>query len=237
MGVAHFLAGYVWVQGAHLEDKPLLPTPFWTLSDCLCHSFPGPQGLSWVRVDASARERHRRALGVTADEIEDLQAWTDARFETGEVGWPGIFLSLPAALEFGRRFLGSATQTKLIAFAVPAVHLPFALESLTPGEDFGLPGALVMLRRRQPLHEPGWLRRGYEVLGMDVSGSAHSFVCNGLEEQFVGELGIELNRFGLIDDLEQASRAAAYCLRDDVGAEPEGWLPWLLLEPAPESAD
>jgi hypothetical protein len=43
-------------------------------------------------------------------------------------------------------------------------------------------------------------------------------------------LGIRPGAYGLVAGGAAARAAAAYCARDDVGAEPGLWLPWQIVE-------
>jgi hypothetical protein len=77
--------------------------------------------------------------------------------------------------------------------------------------------------------EPEASFRGFEILGHD-DASFCSFVCNALERDYDKALGIALNTNGLINSYQDAVRAADYTMRDEVGAEPLLWQPWLVSE-------
>ncbi|HEU5171320.1 MAG TPA: hypothetical protein VFU46_12320 [Gemmatimonadales bacterium] len=57
-----------------------------------------------------------------------------------------------------------------------------------------------------------------------------SWLCNGLDRLVARDVGIRPNASGLLADADEAHRAVEYISRDDVGAEPGLWLPWLLVE-------
>ena len=146
----HFLGGYYLVQGESLEHNPLLPSPFWSLGGCLCPIFPGRDGLSWAKGDARAQKEYRNRLRLSEAQYEELQAWTDELFNSEEMGWPDVFLSLDAARRFGERYLRGISNIKLLSIALPAAYLDEALAQMTPDGNVGEPGLVVQLRRRLP---------------------------------------------------------------------------------------
>lgn len=226
---AHFLGGYYWIQGAFLENRPLLPQRFWSLSDCLCKIFPGTEALSWAKGDKDTQRHFREALSLSEREAEKLRAWVDARFNEGAIGWPSVFLSLDVAHQFGRLYLQDVPNLKLVATGLPQSNVLALVEDGVGDASQGQSGVEAQLLKRLALPKEGWRRRGYEILGHD-HGGFHSFACNGLEEDYKDKLGIKLNAEGLIESLQEAALATDYTGRDDVGAEPGLWLPWLMLE-------
>lgn len=72
--------------------------------------------------------------------------------------------------------------------------------------------------------------RGYEILGSEIGGGFHSFVCHGFETVYPRLFGLTLNAHGLIATYPEAVEAAASTNRDSTGAEPGLWLPWLVFE-------
>ena len=59
------------------------------------------------------------------------------------------------------------------------------------------------LGRGQAL-KPGAKVLGFELLGEEQGGDVHSWLCNDLHPAVQAELGIEVNQFGLIEDLATA---------------------------------
>ena len=74
------------------------------------------------------------------------------------------------------------------------------------------------------------MRLGSEVLGMELGGSLHSSLCNGLESVFSERWGARPNAWGLWDDHELARRCAEYAGSEESGAEPVPWRAWVLTK-------
>ncbi len=69
---------------------------------------------------------------------------------------------------------------------------------------------------------------GFELLATDGGVLTCSWLCSGLERECAKRLGVPTNSAGLAPTHIEALRCAAYISREDVGAEPGLWLPWLL---------
>ena len=70
---------------------------------------------------------------------------------------------------------------------------------------------------------------GFEPLVFN-GGLSCSWLCNGLETTVAEQLGIRPNASGLISTFEEACRCVEFISRDEIGAEPGLWLPWLVIE-------
>ena len=70
---------------------------------------------------------------------------------------------------------------------------------------------------------------GFEPLVFNYSLSC-SWLCNGLDTQVEEALGTKPNQHGLIDSFDRAVKSVEYISRDDVGAEPGLWFPWLIID-------
>jgi hypothetical protein len=80
----------------------------------------------------------------------------------------------------------------------------------------------VLAEERAPIEGEVW---GFEVLGADF-GTFHTYLCHGLETEFMDVLGVRFNERGLIEDWTGAAAASEWINRDEVGAEPVPWYPW-----------
>ena len=223
------VAGYYLVQGRDSgEHGPAgLPAPlFWTVSGCICPIYPGAWGLPWVKISQEERERISRELDLHPAEFQALQTWVNDQMEGGNFGWPDVFLEPEPARQFYRSYLRQLPRISLIRIALPETYLEEFTRLGKPAEGSGEPGVYAGIRRGV-LIEPGQEDLGYDILGYDL-GSFHSSACHYLYKDFKDELGISLNEIGLIEDYDQAVRAAEYTRQPGRGVEPALWQPWLL---------
>jgi len=204
-----------------------LPQRVLSASACICPSLPDNWSLLWKSIDAADREQEASEWGA---DLRDLDEWATQELAGGGIGWPNVIATLPGAQAFARRILPAPSEVVLLGVGLhESLVEQFELET-TPRAGQAEPGVRSVLARREPLHAPG-RRLGHEVLCYDWS-AFHSWLCNGLEKS-LAKLGTATNGEGFIDDHSAAVAAAEYCARDDVGAEPGPWLPWLLVEYSP----
>lgn len=217
------LGGYFVTKLAARDDvtmsTDLLPPRFPTLSDDLA-----PFALRFWWNEENVREAAE--FGVAEDRFKELVAWYRERFDT-DLGAPNVALSIDIAREFVTRFSSGAEDIVLLGAGLRADRVKRFLEEQATPPPWGEYGVYEALSRGAPLAETGD-PLGFELLSYEY-GLEHSWLCNGLEVDADRELDIRPNRHGLVDTYEDGLRVAQYVSRDDVGAEPGTWLPWLLV--------
>lgn len=217
--------------GGYLIVKPSpagVPEHPISISRCLAEVMPDVWCLSWAGCGDDERYEHASNFGLSLDDTTRAIDWVTDRFDKGDIGWPGVFLSAQCAQEFLATFL-PGQQLNLIGLGLPKDLVKDFLTEADPGV-LGKSATYLALERNQKLEKPYGVM-GYEVLGYDTS-DFHSWVCNGLHKD--EELSaVTLNQHGLIDNLADARKVAEYVRRDEVGAEPAIWRPWVLLQYLP----
>jgi hypothetical protein len=202
----------------------LLPSLIVSASGDLATFVPDVWSIAWCGVDPDDRQAAAAKLGVPPERVDGLVAAVTARIADAErYGWPNIAYTLDAAWEMAR-LAAPDGGLLVLELGLAVSDVPALLEASAPLEPppgtapLGEPGVRIALRRDLAVLATG-RPLGFEPLAFDVALGC-SWLCNGLEVPVARELGIRPN----------SSRAVAYISRDDVGAEPGLWLPWLLLE-------
>lgn len=214
--------------------QPLLPEEVISASQCICPQFPDTSTIGWVRASEAARSHALDAVGLPAERRDDARAWATAEFGVA-FGWPGVFLTAAAALDARRRFFGEGSKLTVIGLGLPSRWLEEFIAYASPPAPApgfspqGESGYLLTAKRLEPL-TAGSQRLGYELLDVEAGQIGHSWLCNGLETHCANTLSVRPGANGLIETLESAERCRDEIARDEVGAEPGLWLPWLLVE-------
>lgn len=87
------------------------------------------------------------------------------------------------------------------------------------------PECLALLVARSPM-PPRARLRGFEVIGLEFGmAGVHSWLCHSYEIEVAAALGIRPNRWGLLDNHEQAHLVLAWMMDrpDDQAPEPVFW--------------
>jgi len=81
----------------------------------------------------------------------------------------------------------------------------------------GASGWFEVVQKVQPLPDGQLL--GFELLNVEYGNVSHSWLCNHLEVHFSETLGIQPNRWGLIEELGNARQCCDDINEEKVGAE------------------
>lgn len=218
-------AGYIIVSDALAPGRDGVrgPQRIVTMSTCIVDSYPDGWALPWTNISDAELDEHRASLGLGALEFAALRAWVSDAIDDGRFGWTNTFLSLDAARDFNRRFLGAVGTRKLLgASFAPDIAAQFLREEAPQRPGAGS-GVWTALSRNRGI-ELGGKSLGFDVVGADWD-SFHTFWCNGLQRDFAAELGLQVNRHGLFDEESQARAACEFASRPETGAEPCAWYP------------
>ncbi len=208
-------------------NATLLPTSIVTASDCIVDHAPNTWSIAWVGHTEASRLDEAANFAMNADDLAAFTGWCTAALESGDLVWPGVFVDIDVARWVRARFLSKAQGLVLIGIALAQDLVETFVEETRVEVGHGEPGVVTAIRRGNS-PSPGGAILGFDVLGWD-GGGFHSYICNGLEMEFLSTFGIRPNRHGFFDQSEEARRCAEHSNLETTGAEPALWLPWLTL--------
>lgn len=227
--------GYFLVKPSRRPDwasESLLPAEIISLSTCLCRQFPG-DAIDWVQADEARRTEALAAIGIPEERQRAARDWATAEFERA-FGWPAVFYSARVARDLRLRFCIDDT-VRVIGVAVESKRIDALLAATAPGgPNAGKAGLLEVVERGETLATS--VRLGFELLNVGYAAIGCSWLCNGLDRHCSEALGIFPNSRGLLASSEDAERCLAEIERDEVGAEPGAWLPFLLIDVTEDDA-
>lgn len=227
----HYLGGYFIVEQTRRSDymsKDLLPDFIFTPSNCICNLHPDSHCLSWVRKDVKEINGYQKRIKLPDDDFNSLCQDCNKYFEENKYGWVNMFLDLECLHYIKNKYFNNIDNLKILAISTTQQYMDDFLQEETPPENHGESGVYTMLKIKEEIDIQKKFR-GYEILGFEY-GSFHSFICNGLEKELNGKLGINFNSNGLIDNYKDACKAAEHVNNSGVGAEPVLWQPWAINE-------
>ena len=212
----------------------LLPPMLVSASPDLADFIPDVWAIAWCGVAPADRTATAARLGIAPGRVDQVVAGvTGLIADNARYGWPNICYSREAAAAV-ERLAAPADRLVVLELALAQDDAArFVSESVPPPPapgyaPTGEAGVRTAIRRGVAPDSNG-RPLGFEPLCFDHALGC-SWLCNGLEVAVAQTLGIRPNAAGLIDTAGQAQSAVAYISRDDVGAEPGLWLPWLLIE-------
>lgn len=230
-------AGFLVVRSVPRPDyvsADLIPSIVVSGSSCICPQFPSPNAISWVIASDEDRSRSLAAVGLGGDRNAAAIEWATASFDV-IFGWPSVFRTLEAATAARSRFLASNDSIVVLGLGLPEQFVSAFLEEATPElsppgyAPMGESGYLECVKHRVLLPDGG-RRLGFEPLNLQLGMIEDSWLCNGLEQHCFVALGIRPSPNGLIETFEDATACVSEISREQVGAEPGPWYPFLLVE-------
>jgi hypothetical protein len=195
----HYSGGYFLVRA----DKPdwpqlkseLLPERLVSLSSCICPILKVHWGWKTGNIQ-SAQE-----FGIPEDRLDEFVQWCSTEWRT-EMDVSSMFYSTDAARRFIRRFLPDTSDLFLIG-----AGLPREVEEVNWSEEAAgrVDGVEKRIEQHLPM-ESGGIALGYEVVAYTHTDFDCSWLCSYLHSEAYDLFGIHPNRYGLINDYEQAKR-------------------------------
>lgn len=211
----------VWMKADFLPDRVI------SVSRCLANVLPDVWTIEWVVFEDRERRKKAAEFGLSPHAMIKVIEYLTNSLNDNVIGWPGLFFSIDTAHEFVNAYLNDSSEYEVVGIGL---HESFVERFIKYNDQvaegkYGIydaisSGSNIDLNGR-PL--------GFELLGYDY-GDFHSWLCNSLQGDINREFGVRPNNSGLLDSFKEASQAAEYVQRDEVGAEPGIWMPWLIVE-------
>jgi hypothetical protein len=230
-------AGFLLIKPSPRPDwgsERLLPEEIISASHCLCPQFPDSYAIKWTADSEENRAKGFDSVGLTGPSLQTAAAeWATKNFQEA-FGWTGVFYSLQEAEKAKDLFFPKDSNILLIGLGLPAEFTVEFLKYAAPPPSkegdapMGASGWFEVVEKLQTLPEGQFL--GFELLNVEYGNVSHSWICNHLEVQFSETVGILPNRWGLIEELEDARRCCEAINAEKVGAEPGLWLPWAVVK-------
>lgn len=210
----------------------LIPETVLSASPCICDFLPGDWTIEWASVNANTRLEEAEKFGIAAFGLPALVAWGTAAFSIA-FGWPSAFYRLDDARDARAKLLAKESDIVIFGLGLHVSDVADFLAVAKPPEaapgfaPIGETGVYQCVNAGNQVDEFGHTA-GFELLATYSGLITCSWLCNGLETDCARELGVRTNSEGFVPTRADAVRCAEYIGRDEVGAEPGLWLPWLI---------
>jgi hypothetical protein len=213
-------------------DPRLIPDRVVTVSSCIGEFAPDTWCIEWSNDSEAERVATAKHFGLGEQQMYCLISEMTEAFDI-EFGWPNVIWNIEFARSIAKSFLADTPDVRIIELGLQNEYIEAFCRGREPEQHAGFApvgrqGIHQAILRMQPIERTD-LSLGFEPLLSDDELSC-SWLCNGLETAVAEDLQILPNDHGLIGTFEEAKAAVAYIGRDEVGAEPGLWLPWLIID-------
>ncbi len=176
-----------------------------TCSRCINFSVFDNWCLSWMSGKLDNDEK--KELELSEEKIQEIQKWTDSRFDNGSNVFPDIKL----AQEFKDKFFDSRNGIEIYSLYFPEFDTDLLLEEFGTEERDNMNEELL----------------GYDFIGIECDGSFHSFYCHDITKTLIDKFSLTLNANGLFEKPEMQKEIREYLNNPKIGLEP---VPWYIVK-------
>ena len=225
----HYNGGYYLIKTKPIDfgaDKGKVVS---TCSRCINFSVFDNWCLSWMSDKLDNKEKIE--LELTDNKIEEIQQWTDTKFENGA----NVFPDIETAIEFKDLFFKSRNDIEIYSLNFPETDTDLLISEFAEGSntnefnynngDFGLRKNLI--KKVEEKNNANDEILGYDLIGVECDGSFHSFYCHDITTTLIDKFSLRLNSFGLFDEPEKQNAIRKYLNDPETGLEP---VPWYIVQ-------
>ena len=199
----YYLAGYYLVDG---------PSDWWKnktnesidiqTCGCIKDSTFGLWCYSWC-LKLEEIEKNKKKYQLTESDIGRIQAWADAKFDSGKLQWENTFPNLEMVLEFRNLFFDHLQNTEIYSLYfsktdIDYFKIDFSYEINKDNTKFNI------LNYIAESDDPKEELMGFDCISVEDFITIHSIYCHG--SSFVKEVaekfGLTLNAHGLFDEID-----------------------------------
>jgi hypothetical protein len=233
----YLCGGYFLSRPRRDYNDPPFPDSYLSISGDICDFVPDSWAIEWAHQDDTPEER-AKTFNLEPETFKTLTEWSTAHIGKKFGAWNVIY-QLETAQYLRTRFLSHLIDITLFGIGLHSRFYKNFIEKtappptqpgFAPNGEFGIHTSIKQKR----FLAPGGISLGFELVNQGRAGMRCSWLDIGLEKN-AQEMKIQINEFGLIDNLEDAIKYTNLVTEGKVklGAiitEPGPWLPWLLVD-------
>jgi hypothetical protein len=190
-----------------------------TASACINNIFPNDWAVPYCGISECEKSIIMEYLKT---DIFMIHKEIESNIESNKFGLPNIFMNYNDMNKFNKNHCKKNDDLIEVGLSIPEIELEKIIEDLAETtrtiNDVGLYKSLQ--NRRETTAQESY---GFDIIGLEVDGSFHSFHCHDLENHFLTNFNITLNNHGLIKTLEECLKIVAWINTEESGCEPVNW--------------
>ena len=221
----YFLGGYYLIKLRPINFGTKIGEQVYTCSDCINDNLIDMWSYSWATDNDKQVKEAKENFNLTDNDIIEIRNWVDKKHNDNIVGWANVFTELESAIEYKSTYFPHLEDIKIIALyfdenETKDILVEFKPQSETNGE-IGL--RLTLLKQIEETKNANEELLGYDLIGIELGGSFHTFHCHDIESDLSTEFGLKLNKYGLFDEIGNWKIVTDYLNDENNGLEPVPW--------------
>jgi hypothetical protein len=218
-------------------NDPPFPDSYLSISRDIRDFVPDSWLIEWAHKYIPSEENSKK-FDLKPEAYKELAEWATEHINKDFGAWTVIF-ELEKAQYLRNRFLSHLTDVTIFGIGLHKTLCENFLETTTPPPPqpgfapVGEMGTHTSIKQKHLLPNGG-VALGFELINHEKSGLSTSWLDVGLEKN-AQEMKIPINKFGLIENFEDALKYKKIIDGkikpfESVMMEPGPWLPWLLVD-------
>ncbi|MEM6265252.1 MAG: hypothetical protein AAGI38_22310, partial [Bacteroidota bacterium] len=168
-------------------------------------------------------EEISKKTGLAEERIDHLQTWADKKLESNKIGWQNTFYTLEELQEYKQAYFKNRDDLVALGLSFPETEMEDLVTEFKPKiENGGEIGIRYALRQRKPENSEG-IFIGYDIIGVELSGTFHTIHCHDLQDELTERFGLEFHENGLVKSCENWKEVTDFCNDESNGLEPVPW--------------
>ncbi|MDB5241563.1 MAG: hypothetical protein JWP57_2188, partial [Spirosoma sp.] len=170
-------------------------------------------------------ENEKTDLGLDTEKIRAIQAWTMNKSKKGKLKWGRVFSDLETVQEFNNLFFTNRDDLYIQGIYLSETDTQSLIADFNYEEANGGRFSIWQHLNEKIREIPDSAEEllGYDLIGMDIGGSFHSFHCHGMGNELVERFGLTLNKHGLFSHIPDPQIILSYLNSGTARAEPVLW--------------
>jgi hypothetical protein len=224
-----YFGGYYLIKPRKADFGSIKNKEFLTCSSCINDTLIDTWAISWARPIEHQIKELREDYEISEERQIEIQNWADKKLEEKRIGWHQVFSDLETINEYSNKFFSHIKEKEILQILFPEDEREDFLTEFAPTKkEYGTLGIYDNLKKiivERESKEEEFI--GYDLIGVELGGDFHTFHCHDLADELTSKFGIELNEFGLIQEIENQKEIIDFMNDKENGHEP---VPWYLVK-------
>lgn len=221
----YYLGGYYLIRPTTKTFWSPTARTIYSASNCINKSLLDHWSYSWTTGNDDEIDSIKQTYAIDDETIQSIRQWVDKACDDKRTGWINVFRYLDTVKEYQQKFFAHLPDTKIVGTYFRETDVDAITDALMPrGKGFGTEGLYDCLIEKIP--ETDSVTEtfiGFDIAGIDVGGSFHSFYCNLAPEVFTERFGLKINQYGLFEDSDNWKAVLTFMNDKESPVEPVPW--------------
>lgn len=201
-----------------------------TCSSCINNTLLDAWSYSWTSDNDKAVGTAKNDFGLNNEAIKSIHEWADVKLDDEKsIGWCDVFFDAKTAKSYYTTYFSHLNNVKLFALYFDEKESQEIINEFSPTDSSQMLIGLVNSLQKKVSEDEmaGENTVGYDLIGIELGSSFHSFHCHDLSNELATKFGLSFNSNGLFDNTNNWNAVVEYMNNEDNGFEP---VPWFLAK-------